>query len=388
MAHLRNRHLIGQLEKSASFWPVVGVLGLRQSGKSTLLSSLLAVPNQVTLDDQDAVEDARISAKNFLAKLPTPLAIDEAQKVPELFDAIKLAVDRRRAPGKYFLTGSSQFSARLGIRESLTGRIGLHYLYPLTLAEAHQAEFSVERATPLHREKTRFQQARALEQLSCGGLPTPLFTRGAEERKLFFTGWLETTVERDAARAFGGRYDPDTGWSILRQMARVLADGEAPTLKHFKQTSRTLRRYLQAFEDIFLLQKLLPHDASVAQEIWLPTDTGIASHLMDGTLGEGRSLSLGRVFVLKEIRAAAEYGGKRLRPVFYKSARSSPVDLIWDDIPIKVSVSPLSQVAYEERALSAAMKKLRAKSAILAWAHDGVELEGRGISHVPWTHWS
>jgi predicted AAA+ superfamily ATPase len=200
MAHFRKRHLIAQLEKSARFWPVVGVLGLRHTGKSTLLSSLPGVPNHVTLDDRDAVEDARISAKSFLAKLPTPLAIDEAQKMPALFDAIRLAVDRWRTPGKYFLTGSAQFSARLGIRESLAGRIGLHYLYPLTLAEAHQADFSTERATPLHQEPPRFQQRHALEQLARGGLPTPLFTRRAEERQLFFTGWPETTVERDATR--------------------------------------------------------------------------------------------------------------------------------------------------------------------------------------------
>lgn len=388
MAHIRNRHLADQLRKSARFWPVIGVLGLRQSGKSTLLSRLLGIANSVTLDDQDALEDAKASAKNFLAKFPTPVAIDEAQKAPAIFDAIKLSVDQRREPGKYFLTGSSQFSARIGIRESLTGRIGLHYLYPLTLAEAHQVEIATARATPIHSQKPRFPQAHALEQLAYGGLPTPLFTRGAEERKLFFTGWMETTVERDAARAFGGRYDPDTGWSILRQMARTLADGEAPTLKHFRQNSRTLRRYLQAFEDIFLLQKLLPHDASVAQEIWLPTDTGIASHLMDGTLGEGRTLSLGRIFVLKEIRALAEYTGMRVRPVFYKSARGSPVDFIWRDTPIKVSASARSQVAYDERALAAAMRKLKSKSAVLAWAHDGVELEKSGMSRVPWTYWS
>lgn len=388
MAHIRNRHLADQLRKSARFWPVIGVLGLRQSGQSTLLSRLLGIANSVTLDDQDALEDAKVSAKNFLAKFPTPVVIDQAQKAPAIFDAIKRSVDQRREPGKYFLTGSSQFSARIGIRESLTGRIGLHYLYPLTLAEAHQVEIAAARATPIHSQKPRFPQAHALEQLAYGGLPTPLFTRGAEERKLFFTGWMETTVERNAARAFGGRYDPDTGWSILRQMARTLADGEAPTLKHFWQNSRTLRRYLQAFEDIFLLQKLLPHDASVAQEIWLPTDTGIASHLLDGTLGEGRSLSLGRIFVLKEIRALAEYTGMRVRPVFYKSARGSPVDFIWRDTPIKVSASARSQVAYDERALAAAMRKLKSKSAVLAWAHDGVELEKSGMSRVPWTYWS
>jgi uncharacterized protein len=388
VAHLRNRHLIQQLKKSARFWPVVSVLGLRQSGKSTLLKNLLGVPNQVTLDDQDALEDAQISAKNFLSKLYTPVIIDEAQKAPALFDAIKLNVDHQREPGKYFLTGSSRFSGKIGIHESLTGRIGLHYLYPLTLAEAHQQEFAPKRATPHHGEKPRFQQTQALEQLACGGLPIPLFTRSPEERALFFTSWLETTLVRDAARAYGGRYDPDIAWSILRQMARTLTDGDIPTLKHFKQNSRVLRKYLQALEDIFLLQKLSAHESSVAQDVWLPTDTGIASHLMRGTLGEGRSLSLGRIFVLKEIRAIAEYAGKRIPPIFYKSARGSPVDLIWSDIPVKVSVSPRSQIAYDERALEAALKKLNAKTGLLVCAHDGLDLQKKGISHVPWTFWS
>jgi uncharacterized protein len=388
MAHLRDRHLIQQLQKSARFWPVVGVLGLRQSGKSTLLSKLLEIPHTVTLDDQDALEDARVSAKNFLAKLPTPLVIDEVQKAPTLFDAIKLKVDRKREPGKYFLTGSSQFSSRIGVRESLTGRIGLHYLYPLTLAEAHRLELSSQRAAPLHRQTPRLQQSQAFEQLACGGLPTPLFTRAIEERKLFFTSWLETTVVRDAARAFGSRYDSDLAWSILRQLARTLTEGEIPTLKHFKQNSRRLRKYLQAFEDIFLLQRLNPHHDSVAADAWLPTDTGIASFLMDGTMGEGRSMSLGRIFVLKEIRALAEYAGRRVPLVFYKSARGSPVDLIWENIPIKVAASPRSQIAYDERALAAAMKKLKSKTAVLASAHDGIEVKKTGISHVPWTFWS
>ena len=216
----------------------------------------------------------------------------------------------------------------------------------------------------------------------------PLFTRNPEERGSFFTNWLETSIIRDAARAYGARYNPDVALSVLRQMGSVLAEGEIPTLKHFKQGSRSLRKYLQALEDIFLLQKLYPHDASVAHEVWLPTDTGIAAHLMGGTIGEGRSLSLGRIFVLKEIRAVAEYSGKRIQPLYYKSARGSPVDLIWSGIPIKISVSSKSQVAYDERALSAAMNRLKAKAALLAWAHDGLELDKHGISHVPWTFWS
>ncbi|MGH8259400.1 MAG: hypothetical protein ACREUG_06880, partial [Steroidobacteraceae bacterium] len=98
--------------------------------------------------------------------------------------------------------------------------------------------------------------------------------------------------------------------------------------------------------------------------------------------------SLGRIFVLKEIRAVAEYAGKRAPPLFFRSARGSPVDFLWSDIPIKVSVSPKSQAAYDERALQTAMKKLKARRALLAWAHDGLEIEREGISHVPWTYWS
>jgi len=78
-------------------------------------------------------------------------------------------------------------------------------------------------------------------------------------------------------------------------------------------------------EDVFLLQKLNPQERSVGADVWLPTDTGIAAHLMNGTLGEGRSLSLGRIFILKEIRAATEYAGKRILPIYYYKSALSPL---------------------------------------------------------------
>jgi hypothetical protein len=64
------------------------------------------------------------------------------------------------------------------------------------------------------------------------------------------------------------------------------------------------------------------------------------------------------------------------------------VDLVWGGIPIKVAVNPKSQVAYDERALIAAMRKLKAARSVLVWSHDGLELEKKGISRVPWTYWS
>jgi predicted AAA+ superfamily ATPase len=266
MPHLRKRHILTQLKKLTAFWPVVGLLGPRQSGKSTIFRDLLGIDNLHTLDDETTLDDVRSSAKNFLLKVHAPVVIDEAQKAPQLFDAIKLLVDRKKRPGSYLLTGSSHFSAKLGIRESLTGRIGLIRLYPFTLSEAHQLELSPERASPLHRLKPRFKAEDALAQLSVGGLPVPLFTRDHEQRRQYFRLWLETAIVRDAARVYGRAYDPDATWSILRQMGAALREGELPTLKHFKQGARKLRRYLEALEEIFVLRKLPRHEAGTGSD--------------------------------------------------------------------------------------------------------------------------
>jgi len=388
MAHVRKRHILDQLSNLSSFWPVVGVLGLRQSGKSTLFKNFLGLHNQVTLDDEDVADEIKLSAKNFLSKQGIPLVIDEVQKAPILFDAIKFAVDKKRLPGSYFLTGSSQFSSKIGIRESLTGRIALLNLHPFTLSEAFSKEFQSARAQPFHGLKPRFKMEDLMPQVSLGGLPVPLFTRETIHREHYFKAWLETSVFRDAARAYGSAYDPELAWSILRQMGQALREGEFPTLSHFKQESRKLRRYLQAFADIFLVRKIACHEAGVGHEVWMPTDSGLCGELMEKKNGEGAALSFARVFLMNEISATNEYSGIRIQPVYYKTSRGAPVDLVWGDTILKVSVSKVSSQAYDERPLLAAMKKIGCQRAILTVPREGIELKKNGLNVLPWTYWS
>ena len=79
-----------------------------------------------------------------------------------------------------------------------------------------------------------------------------------------------------------------------------------------------------------------------------------------------------------------------MAPVYYKSARGSPVDLVWNDVPIKVTVQKASQQAYEERSLAGALKTLGLKRAVLVSPHASVVLPKRseGIGAVPWNFWS
>ena len=81
-------------------------------------------------------EIAKANPVDFLKAFPNGAVIDEAQKVPEIFDALKLTVDREPyQPGKFILTGSSQFRLRENISDSLAGRIGLVKLLPLSIEE-------------------------------------------------------------------------------------------------------------------------------------------------------------------------------------------------------------------------------------------------------------
>ena len=124
------------LLRLAGQFPVVGITGPRQSGKTTLAKMTFPEKKYVTLDDKELRALATSNPKDFLDAFPDGAIIDEAQKVPEIFDAIKLFVDNKKyEPGKYILTGSSQFKLKENMTDSLAGRASFLRLLPFSLSE-------------------------------------------------------------------------------------------------------------------------------------------------------------------------------------------------------------------------------------------------------------
>ncbi len=397
MPHFRPRFATQYIQKLAKLWPVVGIVGLRQSGKTTLIQKLFNIDHVVSLDDLAAREEATRSPKTFLEKLPTPVVLDEVQKSPPIFDAIKLNVDRKRIPGSYFLTGSSAFSSKIGVRESLTGRIGLVELFPMSLAELHEKAFQpIQRlSSPINKSKWnhRFESAEFGRAAISGGMPIPAFLRDQAQRDLYWRSWLETTILRDLSRFFLRGFDPDFAFLLLDRIAEVLRQGELPTLKHFSYPARKVRTYLTAMEDIFLLRKINCHPSGIGKEIWLLMDSGLAAYLMGTILGEGVTLNLVRHFLWNELSVQSEYQGKRLTRVYYKSAQGSPVDFVIDHIPFRIvpSVTGMTkQRDWEERPLRGAMKKLGAQVGYLVGPVDKAEAPPKkgGVGVLPWSAWS
>ncbi|MBU6154688.1 MAG: AAA family ATPase [Bdellovibrionales bacterium] len=391
MPHERSRHIQPRMEAAAKLWPVIGLIGPRQSGKTTLLTRLLGIQNVVSLDDLETRTEAATSPRPFLAKITPPLVIDEAQKAPALFDAIKYSVDRRKIPGSYFLTGSSSFSQKIGIRESLTGRIGLFELHPLTLSELERKAPSTRNFKMKSTEPARFEIESWAQRMISGGMPVPAFMRSAQERQLYWSSWLETTIYRDLAPFIPGKFDPDIAFGLLNRMVRVIEDGEIPTLKHFSQPARTVRKYLDAMCEIFLLKRFLCHESGTGKDIWYFFDSGLLSHLLKNTSGEAATLGLCRHFLMNEISARHGFMGARFDRTYYKTARSDLVDFVINGIPFKVvpSVSGITnQRGWQEKPLLSAMRKLNSKTGFLIGPTNKIELPKKGVGLIPWSYWS
>ena len=114
MPHLRDRYLSSELKQVLSWSKTVSLLGMRQVGKTTLLKNFART--YVTLDNQQVIDELNALNWTVVEYGDFPIALDECQKFPRLFDHIKMRVDQLGRPGQYLLTGSVRFLSKKQIK--------------------------------------------------------------------------------------------------------------------------------------------------------------------------------------------------------------------------------------------------------------------------------
>ncbi|CAN0473624.1 unnamed protein product, partial [Phaeothamnion confervicola] len=133
---MQNRNMTPILQEALADTPILFLAGGRQTGKSTLAQTLIGVGQQVTLDSAATLSAARQDPEGFLEGFSGLTLIDEVQRAPELFLAIKQVVDKARRPGRFLLTGSANPLLLPQVADSLAGRMEIATLYGFTQGEA------------------------------------------------------------------------------------------------------------------------------------------------------------------------------------------------------------------------------------------------------------
>jgi uncharacterized protein len=345
------RHITDHLFQALADTPVTLVNGPRQSGKSTLVQSAELIEQgrqYLTFDDPGVLGAAKLDPKGFIAGLTTPITLDEVQHVPELFSAIKVAVDRRRESGRFLLTGSANIMLLPKLSESLAGRIEVLTLWPFSQGEVKgvrdgfiDALFSKQ---PDWSAGTRSEIGRdeLFETILKGGYPPVAIRQTGARRKAWFQSYLMTILQRDV-RDLANIAD-------LTAVPRLLAVVASRTgnLLNFADLSRnlglpqtTLKRYFALLEMTFLVQLLQPWSGNIGQRtIRTPkaylNDTGLLAHLLGLTLDRlemdpGLAGGVLENFVLMELRKQSTWSETQPQFFYWRTASGQEVDIVLED---------------------------------------------------------
>jgi predicted AAA+ superfamily ATPase len=324
--------------------PVVLIHGPRQCGKTTLAQIAGRKRNYAyfSFDDDVTLAAAASDPVGFIADLPERVILDEVQRAPGIFSALKSAVDRRRIPGRFLLTGSANVLLLPSLAESLAGRMGILRLHPLAqceLAGRHPRFLGALFAGAFKTRKAERLGNALAERIAAGGYPAALARPTPRRRAAWYRDYIETLVQRDVrdlARIASLDALPRLLALAAGQTARLINVSDLASPFHLSRP--TIRDYVTLLERVFLLEELPPwHANRLSRLIKTPKlhvgDTGLACALLGldaaalmedrGTLGH-----LLETFVFQELRRQASWQEQEIRFHHYRDKDGAEVDIV------------------------------------------------------------
>ncbi len=331
-----------KLQKMLKQFPAVGLIGPRQSGKTTAahIVQQQLKGKSVYFDLESPADMRRFSDPElFLQQFQdTCVVIDEVQRLPELFPLLRSLIDKKRKAGRFLLLGSASPDMVKGVSESLAGRINYLEAHPFHILELPDKKNTLQ--------KHWFR----------GGFPDAWLAKNDEAHFAWIDSFVRTFVERDLNTLFGTTFSPQVMFRIWRMLAHH--HGGVWNAQSFAKgldiSPTTVNRYVDFLEGAFMLRKLPPYFVNSRKRL-LKTpkiylrDTGVLHYLMDihkaselkfhpavGNSWEG--------YVIEQILSVLP---RTVQPFYYRTHNGTEMDLVLvkgikpvASIEIKLTLSP------------------------------------------------
>ncbi|MBX2896742.1 MAG: ATP-binding protein [Cyclobacteriaceae bacterium] len=332
-----HRQLFSQLQVQIRRFPVIGIVGPRQVGKTTLVKSLLNSSEKVIYLDLELPSDQAILRNPelfFRENMDKTIILDEIQLTPDMFPVMRSVIDMKRRPGKFIVTGSASPALLKQGSETLAGRIIFNELHPFSLSEI--------------RADYRKLWLR-------GGFPAACQAKSNRVGFEWLSNFLATYINRDLSVL---------GFTSSRvQMSRfiqMLAGSQGSILnlstyaKSLSVSVPLVAKYVDVLEETFLLRRLQAYHVNFKKRVVKSPkvyirDTGLLhsmlridnmtellSHFLAGYSWES--------FVIQQV---ASHLDNRNQLFYYRTQDGAEVDLVitkgdkpWVSLEIKLTDSP------------------------------------------------
>ncbi len=336
---MKKRSTTPILETALKISPIVLLGGARQVGKSTLSGSLF--DNYAILDDVDLRINALENPKGFLNRIDKPVCIDEIQKVPSLLEAIKLVVDKDRINGSYLLTGSANLLDMKKTKDTLAGRIIELTLYPLSAKEINNkpGENIIDQLFAKNFSLSLVNSDTIIDHIISGGYPEVLRLENKLEKRLWFSSYISTYIERDA-RDLGDIREINNFFKFIN----VIAPRSGTLLNKSKiANSASLKanmvdNFITILSLLYQIELIKPYSENIGKRfVKAPKlhmlDSGVLCHLLHinnkQTLNNSHYKGqIFETFIFSELRKHISYSPEDTDLFHYRTSDNKEIDFI------------------------------------------------------------
>jgi uncharacterized protein len=330
------REIEAELKALAKGYPVVTVLGPRQSGKTTVVQHAFPDKEYANLEFPDIRAMALSDPRGFLEQFPEGAILDEIQRAPELLSYIQPLVDKKDQKGMFILTGSHQLELQEAVAQSLAGRTALLTLLPMDLSELNRAGFDLS----------------IDEWMLKGGYPR-IYKDDLDPTKAY-RSYFQTYVERDLRQLIKVK-----DLMQFERFIQILA-GRIGQILNMEEvggevglSSHTVKEWISILEASFIVFRLPPYFENFGKRVIKSpklyfNDVGLASYLLgiQNVVQLSRDPLRGHLFenaIILELRKHRLNQGLDPSLFFYRDIQKNEVDIIYKKghelVPIEIKSS-------------------------------------------------
>ncbi len=233
--------------------PIVGIIGSRQSGKTTIAKKILKSLNNkgIILDLENPADYQKLQSPLLFLKdfENVCVIIDEIQKIPELFEVLRYMIDQKRKPSRFLILGSANPKLIKGVNESLAGRISFVEVSPFNFTEISK--------------KIKWKKHWFL-----GGYPNSILKKKTADSFQWIDDYVFSLLERDLPS-----YGLTTSTQTLSRFFSMLAYSQGSILnasdysRSLEISQPVIMKYIDFLENAFIIRRLYPFIINIRKRL-------------------------------------------------------------------------------------------------------------------------